>query len=141
MGFPVSIFGIWLEKCCILLPTNQINPKENVQGNLLHGTPSREQTKSQVKTPIQYNDFELCNFDYVSSNVKSCQYRAILFIFEHNEAVIEMIIKDRINLDPKIQIKYGDTKNQLAHILTKDNFTRDECNNLLHLFNISVQLS
>ena len=33
---------------------------------------------------------------------------------------------DRNNLDPKIQIKYIDTKNQLADILTKWNFTRDE---------------
>ena len=44
---------------------------------------------------------------------------------------------DRINLDPKIQIKYIDTKNQLADILTKENFTRDEWNHLLTLFNIS----
>ena len=75
-----------------------------------------------------------------------------------NEAVIKMIIKgrsptmrhvsrthrvaldwlfDRINLDPKIQIKYIDTKNQLADILTKGNFTRDEWNHWLCLFNIS----
>ena len=44
---------------------------------------------------------------------------------------------DRINLDPKIQIKYIDTKNQLADILTEGNFTRDEWNHLLTLFNIS----
>ena len=44
---------------------------------------------------------------------------------------------DRINLDPKIQIKYIDTKNQLADILTKGNFTRDEWDHLLCLFNIS----
>ena len=44
---------------------------------------------------------------------------------------------DRINLDPKIQIKYIDTENQLADILTKGNFTRDEWNHLLTLFNIS----
>ena len=44
---------------------------------------------------------------------------------------------DRISLDPKIQIKYIDTKNQLADILTKGNFTRDEWNHLLTLFNIS----
>ena len=44
---------------------------------------------------------------------------------------------DRINWDPKIQIKYIDTKNQLADILTKGNFTRDEWNHLLSLFNIS----
>ena len=37
----------------------------------------------------------------------------------------------------KIQIKYIDTKNQLADILTKGNFTRDEWNHLLCLFNIS----
>ena len=79
-------------------------------------------------------------------------------MFEDNEAVLKMIIKnrsptmrhvsrthrvalewlfDRINLDPKIQIKYIDTKNQLADILTKGNFTRDEWNHLLNLFNIS----
>ena len=44
---------------------------------------------------------------------------------------------DRINLDPKIQIKFTDTKNQLADILTKGNFTRDEWKHLLCLFNIS----
>ena len=44
---------------------------------------------------------------------------------------------DRINLDPKIQIKYIDTKNQLADMLTKGHFTRDEWNHLLCLFNIS----
>ena len=44
---------------------------------------------------------------------------------------------DRINLDPKIQINYIDTKNQLADILTTGNFTRDEWNHLLCLFNVS----
>ena len=69
----------------------------------------------------------------------------MLYIFEDNEAVIKMIIKersptmrrvsrthrvaldwlfDRINLDSTIQIKYIHTKNQLADILTKGNFTR-----------------
>ena len=44
---------------------------------------------------------------------------------------------DRINLDSKVQIKYIDTKNQLADILTNGSFTRDEWNHLLCLFNIS----
>ena len=44
---------------------------------------------------------------------------------------------DRINLDHKIEFKYIDTKNQLADILTKGSFTRDEWNHLLCLFNIS----
>ena len=44
---------------------------------------------------------------------------------------------DRIDLDPKIKIRYIETKNQLADILTKGNFTRDEWNHLLCLLNIS----
>ena len=86
----------------------------------------------------------------------------MLYVFEDNEAVIKMIIKgrsptmrhvsrthrvaldwwfDRINLNSKIHIRYIDTKHQLADILTKGNFTRDEWNNLLHLFNISHFIS
>ena len=48
---------------------------------------------------------------------------------------------DRINLDSKIHVKYIDTKNQLADILTKRNFTRDEWNHLLCLFNVSHFIS
>ena len=98
------------------------------------------------------------NIDSVPSNVQSASREALLYVFKDNEAVIKMIMKgrsptmrhvsrthrvaldwlfDRINLDPKIQIKYIDTKNQLADILTKGNFTRDEWNHLLTLFNIS----
>ena len=101
---------------------------------------------------------DLDNVDFIPSNVQSSHQEASLYVFEDNEAVIKMIIKgrsptmrhvsrthrvaldrlfDRINLDPKIQIKYIDTKNQLADILTKGNFTRDEWNHLLCLFNIS----
>ena len=43
---------------------------------------------------------------------------------------------DRINLDPKVQIKYVESTNQLADMLTEGSFTRDERHNLLHLFNI-----
>ena len=46
-------------------------------------------------------------------------------------------IFDRIILDPKIQIKYMETKNQLADMLTKGNSTRDDWNHLLSLFNVS----
>ena len=100
----------------------------------------------------------LDNVDFISSNVQSSRQKALLYVFEDNEALIKMIIKgrspsmrhvsrthrvvldwlfDRSNLDPKIQIKYIDTKNQLADILTKGSFTRDEWNHLLCLFNIS----
>ena len=100
----------------------------------------------------------LKNIDSVPSNVQSSRQEALFYVFEDNEAVIKMIIKgrsptmrhvsrthrvaldwlfDQINLDTKIQLKYIDTKNQLADILTKGNFTRDEWNHLLCLFNIS----
>ena len=39
-------------------------------------------------------------------------------------------------MEPKIQIKYVNTRNQLADILTKGSFSRDEWNHLLRLFNI-----
>ena len=38
----------------------------------------------------------------------------------------------------KPKIKYIDTKNQLAHVLAKGNFTRDEWNHLLCLCNLSL---
>ena len=44
---------------------------------------------------------------------------------------------DRINLDPKIKIKYIDTKHQFEDILTKGKFACDEWNHLLCLFDIS----
>ena len=82
---------------------------------------------------------DLDNVDFISSNVNSSRKEALLEIFGDNEAVIKMIVKGRspsmrhvsrthrvlldwlfhrINLDPKIQIKYIDTKNQLADMLT-----------------------
>ena len=41
-------------------------------------------------------------------------------------------------LDPKIQIRYIDTKHQIPNTLTKGHLTRDEWNNLLHLFNLRL---
>ena len=43
----------------------------------------------------------------------------------------------RVVLGPAVRVKYIDTKNQLADILTKGNFTRGEWDHLLCLFNIS----
>ena len=83
-----------------------------------------------------------------------------LHIFEDNEAVIKMIYEgrsptmthvsrthrgaldwllDMINLETKIQIKYVDTRNQLAYILTKGT-SRNEWNQLLRLFNIDFSM-
>ena len=83
----------------------------------------------------------LNHIDCVPSNVQFSHQEALLFVYEDKKAVIKMIIEgrsptmrhvsrthrvaldwlfDRINLDPKIQIKYIDTKNQLADILPKE---------------------
>ena len=56
-------------------------------------------------------------------------------VFRTHRVALDWLF-DRINLDPKIQIKYMDTKNQHADKLTKGNFTRDEWNHLQCLFNI-----
>ena len=100
----------------------------------LHTIQKRKQSQG-------FNDLD--NVDFITSNVNSSHQDALLYVFEDNEAVIKMIIKgrsptmrhvsrthrvaldwlfDRINLEPKIQIKFVDTKNQLAHILTKGKF-------------------
>ena len=109
----------------------------SVFGNISHvsdGTlqPVNGKNKSYNKIDVVHD------IDSVPSNVQSASREALLFVFEDNEAVIKMIIKgrsptmrhvsrthrvaldwlfDRINLDPKIQIKYIDTKNQLTDIL------------------------
>ena len=122
--------------------------------NLVRAAPHKLPTRKKVHGMID----DLDNVDFLSSNVHSSRQEALLKIFEDNEAVIKMIIKGRsqtmrhvsrihrvaldwtfvrIKLDTKIQIKYIDIKNQLADILTKGNFTRDEWNHLLCLFNIS----
>ena len=103
----------------------------------------------------------LDHIDCVPSNVQFSHQEALLLVFEDNGAVIKMIIKgrsptmrhvsrthrvaldwlfDRINLDSKIQIKYIDTKNQLADILTKGNFTRDEWSHLF-VFVLTLAIS
>ena len=114
-------------------------------------------TSATRKNPGKIDD--LNNVDFVSSNANSSRKEALLYIFEDNEAVIKMIIRrrsptmrhvsrthrvaldwlfDSINLDTKIQIKYIDTKKTTRrHLPKKGNFTRDEWNHLVCLFNIS----
>ena len=132
------------------------NTIQNHYGTMRPVVCSNERHKGKQSRRV-INDLD--NVDFVPSNVNSFRKEALLYVFEDNEAVIKMIIKGkkpnnetcfqnphrvaldwsfyRINLDPKIQIKYVDTKNQLAYILSKGNFTRDEWNHLLCLFNIS----
>ena len=111
----------------------------SVFGNISHisdrtGQPVNGKNKSHNQIDV------IQDIASVPSNVQSANREALLYVFEDNEAVIKMTMKgrsptlrhvsrthrvaldwffDRINLDPKIQIKYIDTKNQLADILTK----------------------
>ena len=71
------------------------------------------------QNPTNHVNLDLNNVDHVSSNVRPSRFGAMLCV-----------------LDPKIQLRYNDTKNQVADILTKGKFTRDEWNNLLRFFNI-----
>ena len=131
----------------------------SVLGNVSHVSDRSGKPESDVHKHHKSHKIDVMqDIDSVPSNVQSSNREALLYVFVDNEAVIKMIMKgrsptmrhvsrthrvaldwlfDRTNLDPKIQIKYIDTKNQLADILTKVNFTRDEWNNLLTLFNIS----
>ena len=100
---------------------------------------------------------QLSHVDHVTTNSHSSQGESQLYISEDNEVVIKMIIKGRSptmrhisrthrvaldwlcgrnNFDTNIQTKLVDTQNQLADILTKGNFTRDEWNHLLRFLNI-----
>ena len=94
-----------------------------VQGNMSRNTTSNKYIQNQAKVPTQHDNLNLCTVDCVPSIEKFSRSSAVLFVFEDNEAVIQMIIKgrsptmrhvsrthrvalnwlfDRINLDPKI---------------------------------------
>ena len=129
----IPALDIWDFVIGVLRPSSNQSKrsKENVQETCRMTYHHENKPRTKVHTPNQYNDLELCNVDFVSSNVKSSQSVAMLYISEDSDAVIKMIIKgrsptirhvsqtcrvaldwlfDRINLDSKILIKYVDTK-------------------------------
>ena len=88
-------------------------------------------TNMKNPNPTKHVNLDLNNVDHVSSNVRSSRFGAVLCVLEDNEAVIKMIVKgrsptmrhvsrthrvaldrlfERIILDPKIQIRYIDTR-------------------------------
>ena len=99
---------------------------------------SHQKKSSNAKTKKHSNPLEdpgLTNLDSFTSNAKLSRFDALLYIFGDHGAVIKMIVKgrsptmrhvsrthrvafdwlfDRINLDPKIKIKYVDTKTILS---------------------------
>ena len=137
----------------------QINPTIQGQGNLsiFNRIGQSAMPKPRPNMPLENKGWPI-EWSGPHTHQHTFFLRRISVIFEDNEAVIKTIINgwsptmrqvsrthrvaldwlfDRINVDTKIQIKYVDTKHQLADMLTKGNFTRDEWNNFLHLLNIS----
>ena len=157
-GIPALDLWDWVIEVFHISPNQSKKTKGNVQGDSSRKTTPNKHTQNQTMDPIHHDNLELSNVDFVSSNAKSSQFGAMLYILEGDEAVLKMINKGRSptmrhvsrshrvaldwlfgrsNQDPKIKIKYVDSEHQLTDMLTKGNFTRDECNNLLRLFNIN----
>ena len=130
--------GLRMDGIPALSSPNQLNnTKDQVHGNLSRDTTSNKHTQIKTKVPTQHENLDLKNVDCVPSQAKSSLFGAMLYIFKDNEAVIKVVIKgrrpttrhvsrthrvaldwlfDRVNVDPQIQIKYVDTKHQLADI-------------------------
>ena len=129
--------------------TNKTKDDGGSRGNLS----AKTQSNMRKQSPTSHTNLDLTNIDHVPSSVTHSGSNVMLYVFEDNDAVIKMIIKgrsptmrhvsrthrvalnwlfDRINLDCDVQIRYIDSKHQLADILTKGNFTRDEWD----LFNV-----
>ena len=155
-GIPALTLWDLVSDVCQTSPkqTNKTRDAREPQGNLS----ANPQQNKRKQIPTTHTNLDLINIDHVPSNGTQSGSNAMLYVFEDNEDVIKMITKgrsptmrhvsrthrvaldwlfDTINFDSKIQIRYIDTKHQLADILIKGNFTRDEWDTLLHLFNIS----
>ena len=119
------------------------NPNANQKQKFKQSTEKLvNQRNTQCNTKLPQKHSELSTVEFVSSNVNSSHKRAILYIFENDEAVIKMTIKKRIPtrrhvsrtqrvaidrlLDiffgPKIRITYADSKNQTRRHVDQGTF-------------------
>ena len=136
-------------------PNNTQTPIKSVSGHR-YQTEECSRSPSKVKPKGHRGVQRFSQLNHVIANAHS-QWESRLHVFEGNLAVIKMIIKgrrptmrfvsgtrrvavgclfDRIDMYPRIHIKYVDTRNQLEDMITKGRCTRDEWNHLLHLLNI-----
>ena len=124
--------------------SNQINKLKDV-GESHREICRQEHNQTCISHPNQAHQRHANKHWSYSSKYIGFWPSVMLYVFEDNEAVIKMIIKDRSptmrhtsrSHKIRIQIRYIDSKYQRADILIQDNFPRDERNNLLHLFSIS----
>ena len=102
------------------------------------------------------------SIDYVPPSIPDVDYRTTLMLLEDNDAVIKIIIKgrspqlrhiarthridvdwlnERIREDPAIKLRYVNTKQQMADILTKGSFAASQWNDLCRLIGIHQPFS
>ena len=121
--------------------TKPTKPKDvrEPRGNL-SATP---QSNMREQIPTTNTSLDLTNIDHVPSSGTHSGSNAMLYVFDDDEAVIKVILKgrsptmrhvstahkvaldwlfDRVDLDSKIQIRYIDTKHQLADIFDQRYF-------------------
>ena len=112
-------------------------------------------TKRHKTKTLMADKRETDSIESIPPNSHMSNQRAALFGFEEYDVVIKMIINgrspsvrhisrthrvnldwlfDRINLDPRIHIKYVNTSQQFADILTKGSFTWERWTQLTQLF-------
>ena len=115
------------------------SPQSNANSMIYNSLETGARTKIRPKQ-MMTKHVDLSNIDQVLPvHAHSSHGESRWYIFEDNEVVTKMIIKGRspqmrhvswthrVALDWLfIQIKYVDTKNQMADMLTKSSFTRDE---------------
>ena len=149
----LDLWDVVIEVACST--NNTVQPKRTCiqeTGATLDSKTKTQDVKRRQKVE-QLNDV-----DYQHTNTYTFfSYESQVYVFEGSEAVIKMIIEgrsptmrhvsrthrvaldwlfDRINFEPKIQIKHADIESQLADILTKGSFSKNEWNHRLCLFNI-----
>ena len=120
---------------------------------------------AEMSTPYVGSDpvlNTLLNVDYVPPSLPPKRKQGKLVILEDNDAVIKMTIKtrspsmrhigrvhrvdldwlfERISKDPAIGMKYINTKDQLADVLTKGSFSLEQWRVLLGLLQIGPSYS
>ena len=62
-------------------PNQSKKTKDQVLGDSSRNTTSNKHTQNQTKIPTHHDNLELSDVDYVSSNAKSSQFGAMLYIF------------------------------------------------------------
>ena len=138
-SLPLALWCIVIE----VLRTNTGDEQRQIKSSWKREAAPKSHTKTKRVEESRKVD-QLSQLDHVPANTRISQGEPKLYIFEDSEAVVKMIIKersptmrhvssthrvaldwlfDRFMLEPKISIKYVDTKNQLADILTKGSYS------------------